>query len=59
MPPCGVALGFGLVEGFSKDGVLIGFGVEVGTGVERSVETGDGEENCVSKKCSMKHEMNE
>ena len=32
VPPCGVALGFGLVEGFCKDGVLIGFGVEVGKG---------------------------
>ena len=29
MPPCEVALEFGLVEGFSKDEVPTGFGVEV------------------------------
>ena len=29
MPPCEVALGFGLVEGFSQDEVPTGFGVEV------------------------------
>ena len=38
MPPCGVALVFGLVEGF---------GVEVGKGAERHVEKSDGEENSV------------
>ena len=29
MPSCEVALGFGLVEGFNKDEVPTGFGVEV------------------------------
>ena len=49
MPPCGVALGFRLVEGFSKDEVPIGFGVEVGKGVDRKDENGLGEENCDSR----------
>ena len=49
-PPCGVAQGFGLVEIFSRDGVLIRLGVEVGKGVVRNVEKGDGEENCDSSK---------
>ena len=35
--PFGVALGFGLVEGLSKDEVPIGFGVEVGKGDSSSV----------------------
>ena len=45
-PLCGVAQGFGFVEEFSRDGV--GLGVEVGKGVERNVERGNGEENCDS-----------
>ena len=40
---------FRLVEGFSNDGVLIGFGVEVGKGVDRNEEKGLGEENCDSR----------
>ena len=49
MAPCGVALEFGLVEGFCKDGVPIGFGVEVGKGVDRNHESGLDEENCDSR----------
>ena len=49
-PPCGVAQGLGLVEEFSRDGVLIGLGVEGGHGVERNVEQGEGEENRGSSK---------
>ena len=48
MPPCGVALALGLAEGFSKDGVLIGFGVEVGKGVDRNEEKGDSKRICDS-----------
>ena len=34
--PCEVALGFELVEGFRKDQVPIGFGMEVEKGVDRN-----------------------
>ena len=53
---CGVAQGFGLVEEFIRDGVLVGLGVEVGNGVERNVEKGVSEENCDSSKvpCNMR-----
>ena len=48
MPPCEVALGFGLVEGFRKDGVPTGFCVEVKKGVDRNEQKGHGAENCDS-----------
>ena len=56
MPPRGGALGFGIVEGVSKDAVLIGLGVEVGKCAERNVEKGEGEENCDSSNvpCNMR-----
>ena len=44
-----MAQGFGLVEEFSRDGVLIGLGVDVGKDEERNVEKGEGEENCDSR----------
>ena len=44
MPPCEVALGFGLVE----DEVPTGFCVEVTKGVDRNEQKGHGAENCDS-----------
>ena len=48
MPPCEVALGFGLVEGFSQDEVPTGFGVEVKKGVDRNEPKGHEAGNCDS-----------
>ena len=41
MPPCEVALEFGLVEGFSKEEVPTGFCVEVKKGVDRNGQKRD------------------
>ena len=48
MPPCGVALEFGLAKGFTRDGAPIRFGVKVGNGVDRNEEKSGGVENCDS-----------
>ena len=45
-----MAQGFGLVEEFSRGGVLIGLGVCIGKCDEKNVENGEVEENCGSHK---------